>query len=59
VARNEIGEKTFASPAISEGQIFLRGDKHLFCIGHGDALESSQDQTGLKVKMPAEKELIY
>ncbi|MBI5385988.1 MAG: PQQ-binding-like beta-propeller repeat protein [Verrucomicrobia bacterium] len=33
VARNEIGEKTFASPALSRGQIFLRGDKHLFCIG--------------------------
>ena len=33
VAHNEIGEKTFASPAISQGQVFLRGDKHLFCIG--------------------------
>jgi outer membrane protein assembly factor BamB len=33
VAQNEIGEKTFASPAISQGQFFLRGDKHLFCIG--------------------------
>ena len=33
LARNEIGERTFASPAISEGQIFLRGEKHLFCIG--------------------------
>ena len=33
VAQNEIGEKTFASPAISDGRIFLRGDKHLFCIG--------------------------
>ena len=33
VARNEIGERTFASPAISNGQIFIRGDKHLFCIG--------------------------
>jgi outer membrane protein assembly factor BamB len=32
VARNELGEKTFASPALSQGQIFLRGDKHLFCI---------------------------
>lgn len=32
VAQNEIGEKTFASPAISDGQLFLRGDKHLFCI---------------------------
>jgi len=33
LAQNEIGEKCFASPAISHGQIFLRGDKHLFCIG--------------------------
>jgi len=33
IATNEIGEKTFASPAISQGQIFLRGDHHLFCIG--------------------------
>jgi len=33
LAQNEIGEKCFASPAISEGQIFLRGEKHLFCIG--------------------------
>jgi outer membrane protein assembly factor BamB len=33
MARNELGEHTFASPAISEGQIFVRGDKHLFCIG--------------------------
>lgn len=32
VAKNELGERTFASPAISEGQIFIRGDKHLFCI---------------------------
>jgi outer membrane protein assembly factor BamB len=34
VAQNEIGEKTFASPAISRGHILLRGDKHLFCIGN-------------------------
>lgn len=33
VAQNDIGEKRFASPAISHGQIFLRGEKHLFCIG--------------------------
>lgn len=33
VARNELGEKTYASPAISRGQIFLRGFKHLYCIG--------------------------
>lgn len=32
VAKNELGERTFASPAISNGQLFLRSDKHLFCI---------------------------
>jgi outer membrane protein assembly factor BamB len=33
LAQNTLGEKCFASPAISRGQIFLRGEKHLFCIG--------------------------
>jgi outer membrane protein assembly factor BamB len=33
VARNELGEKCFASPAPSQGQIFIRSDRHLWCIG--------------------------
>ena len=33
VARNELGEKTYASPALSGGQIFLRSFKNLYCIG--------------------------
>jgi outer membrane protein assembly factor BamB len=33
VARNELGEKTFASPAISHGRLFLRSENHLYCIG--------------------------
>jgi outer membrane protein assembly factor BamB len=33
VAENELGEHCDASPAISSGQIFIRGEKHLFCIG--------------------------
>jgi outer membrane protein assembly factor BamB len=33
VAQNKIGERTFASPAISNGRIFIRGAKHLFAIG--------------------------
>jgi hypothetical protein len=33
VAQNDLGEKCFASPAISHGQLFLRGEQHLFCIG--------------------------
>jgi outer membrane protein assembly factor BamB len=32
-ARNELGERCVASPAISEGQIFLRSSQHLYCIG--------------------------
>ena len=35
VARNELGENTYASPAISDGQIFLRGAKNLYCISTG------------------------
>ena len=33
VAKYELGEPCYASPAISDGQVFLRGFKHLFCIG--------------------------
>jgi outer membrane protein assembly factor BamB len=33
VATNDIGENTYASLAPSDGQIFLRGEKSLFCIG--------------------------
>jgi outer membrane protein assembly factor BamB len=33
VARNELGEKTYASPTVSGGQLFLRGFKNLYCIG--------------------------
>lgn len=33
VARNDLSERILASPAISNGQIFLRSDNHLFCIG--------------------------
>jgi outer membrane protein assembly factor BamB len=33
VARNLLGEKCFASPAISNGRIYLRSVEHLWCIG--------------------------
>ena len=35
LARNDIGERLVASPAISDGQIFLRSDARLFAIGKG------------------------
>ena len=33
VSKNPLGEYTYASPAISEGQIFARGEKHMIAIG--------------------------
>jgi outer membrane protein assembly factor BamB len=33
VAQYELGEPCYASPAISDGQVFLRGFQHLFCLG--------------------------
>jgi outer membrane protein assembly factor BamB len=33
VAENKLGEATYASPAISHGQIYLRGESRLFAIG--------------------------
>ncbi len=33
LAENELGEYTLSSPAISDGQIFIRTDGHLFAIG--------------------------
>ncbi len=37
ISKNAIGEKMFASPAISNGKIFIRGFQHLFCIGTKDS----------------------
>jgi outer membrane protein assembly factor BamB len=33
VATNVLDEPIYASPAVYNGQLFLRGDKHLYCIG--------------------------
>ena len=33
VASNALGETTNATPAISDGQIFIRTFEHLYCIG--------------------------
>jgi hypothetical protein len=33
VAENPLGEYCYASPAISQGQIIIRGEKHLYCLG--------------------------
>jgi hypothetical protein len=33
LAQYSLGESCYASPALSDGQVFLRGFNHLFCIG--------------------------
>ena len=38
IASNSIGEKMFASPAISNGRIYLKGASHLFCIGEKESV---------------------
>ena len=37
IAQNNLGEGMYASPAISNGRIYLRGLKHLFCIGNNSS----------------------
>ncbi len=33
VAENTLDEYTYASPAVNDGKLYLRGEKHLYCIG--------------------------
>jgi outer membrane protein assembly factor BamB len=35
IATNSVGEPVFASPAISDGMIFIRAASNLYCIGAG------------------------
>jgi outer membrane protein assembly factor BamB len=35
LAKNDLGENCRASPAISHGRIYLRGENHLYCVGSG------------------------
>ena len=32
LAKNPLGERVFASPAFSDGEIFIHGAKHLWCL---------------------------
>ena len=33
IGTNSVGEAVYASPAIADGRIFIRGEKNLYCIG--------------------------
>ena len=37
LATNSVGEPVYASPAIASGNIFIRGEKSLFCIAEAKA----------------------
>ena len=33
LSQSELGEECNASPAVYDGKFYIRGDKHLYCIG--------------------------
>ena len=33
LAQNRIGETVTSTPAVADNRLFIRGEKHLFCIG--------------------------
>jgi outer membrane protein assembly factor BamB len=35
LARNELGEVVRATAAVAEGRLYIRGERHMFCIGKG------------------------
>lgn len=41
LAENAIGERTLASYAVTNGSLFIRGDKHLYRIGRSDVSAAS------------------
>ena len=48
VAENHLGEYTFASPAISDGQLFIRGEQHLYAIGRKSVVASVSRSAPIK-----------
>jgi hypothetical protein len=39
---NNVGEPVYASPAIANGRIYIRGERHLFAIGKNTAAGAVQ-----------------
>ena len=37
LAKNSVGEPVFASPAVADNRLFIRGREHLFCIARTQA----------------------
>jgi len=51
VARAELGEHAWASPAFADGRIYIRGLTHLFCIGSKEPQEGGTNATN---RLPAQ-----
>jgi outer membrane protein assembly factor BamB len=43
LARNNLGERQLASLGVSNGQLFIRSDRHLFCIGKPSTGQTAGD----------------
>jgi outer membrane protein assembly factor BamB len=42
VAENQLGENCYASPAVSNGRIYVRAEQHLYCIANGKSAKIPQ-----------------
>ncbi len=42
LARNDLGESIVATPAVAGGELFIRGEKHLYCVGPASGSGSSR-----------------
>jgi outer membrane protein assembly factor BamB len=42
LAKNSLGEPVFASPAVANGRLYVRGKQHLFCVGRPAAKRAAQ-----------------
>jgi outer membrane protein assembly factor BamB len=45
VAENPLGESCYASPAIANGRIFIRGEKHLYSLGAKSGVHEEKETT--------------
>jgi outer membrane protein assembly factor BamB len=42
LAKNSLGEPVFASPAVANGRLYVRGRQHLFCVGRAAEKNSAE-----------------
>jgi hypothetical protein len=58
VARNDLGERALASPAIAGGRIFIRTDGHLFAVGSGTVTPENAAISAMTPRSPGSKAVI-